>query len=83
MSDDALLAEVRQLRDQVARLERERAKPGRASDMDGFRQLNDAIVSGRVQEFARNLQPRWQRNLIIAVILVGWFLIFLSWGVHY
>ena len=79
MSDDALREEVRQLRSQVAGLEAARNRPaGSASEMEGFRQLSDAIVAGRAQEFARNLQPRWQRYSILAIILVGWLLILLN-----
>ena len=83
MSDDALREEVRQLRSQVAGLEAARDRPaGRPAEMKGFRQLNDAIVEGRLQSFAWKLQPRWQRYLAIFGILVIWMVILLNLGSH-
>ena len=79
MSDDALREEVRQLRSQVAGLEAARDRPaGRPAEMKGFRQLNDAIVEGRLQSFAWKLQPRWQRYLALAAILAIWVFIVLA-----
>ena len=83
MSDDALREEVRQLRSQVAGLEAARDRPaGRPAEMKGFRQLNDAIVEGRLQSFSWKLQPRWQRYLAIFGILVIWMVILLNLGSH-
>ena len=84
MSDNALREEVLQLRSQVARLEAARDRPaGRPAEMEGFRQLNDAIVEGRLQSFAWKLQPRWQRYLALVGVLTVWLLIFLSFGMHH
>ena len=76
MSDAALEAEVARLRDQVARLEE-----ARGSDMEGFRQLNDAIVNNRLGSFVREKTlPRWARIAIPIIVLapfayVGFFVL--------
>lgn len=66
MSDVALEAEVARLRDQVAKLE-----AARLTDMEGFRQLNDAIVNNRLGAFVREkAQPKWVTRTIAVVVLV-------------
>ena len=60
MSEQALRDEVQMLREQVARLE-----AARPADMEGFRQLNDAIVSNRLGAFVREkAQPKWVTRTI-------------------
>lgn len=70
MSEQALRDEVQLLREQVARLE-----AARPADMEGFRQLNDAIVSNRLGAFVREkAQPKWVTRTIAFVVfapLVG------------
>ena len=70
MSEQALRYEVQLLREQVARLE-----AARPVDMEGFRQLNDAIVSNRLGAFVREkAQPKWVTRTIAFVVfapLVG------------
>ena len=70
MSEQALRDEVQLLREQVARLE-----ATRPADMEGFRQLNDAIVSNRLGAFVREkAQPKWVTRTIAFVVfapLVG------------
>ncbi len=71
MSDVALEAEVARLRDQVAKLE-----AARPADMEGFRQLNDAIVNNRLGAFVREkAQPKWLTRLIAVVVFTP-FVIF-------
>ena len=76
MSESALEAEVARLRDQVARLQ-----AARAPDMEGFRQLNDAIVNNRLGAFVREKTlPRWQRISIVVLVTapfvyVGFFVL--------
>ena len=78
MSESALEAEVARLRDQVARLQ-----AARAPDMEGFRQLNDAIVNNRLGAFVREKTlPRWQRISIVVLVTapfvyVGFFVLYL------
>ena len=64
MSEQALRDEVQLLREQVARLEA--AGP---ADMEGFRQLNDAIVGNRLGAFVRaKAQPKWLTRTIAFVV---------------
>ncbi|MGI4880939.1 MAG: hypothetical protein ACRYG4_26050 [Janthinobacterium lividum] len=73
MSDVALEAEVTRLRDEVAAL-----KAARPADIEGFRQLNDAIVENRLGAFVREkAQPRWVTWTIgiIAAAPVSYFAI--------
>ena len=63
MSEQALRDEVQLLREQVARLE-----ATRPADMEGFRQLNDAIVNNRLGAFVREkAQPKWVTRTIAFV----------------
>ena len=65
MSEQALRDEVQMLREQVARLE-----AARPTDMEGFRQLNDAIVGNRLGAFVREkAQPKWLTRTIAVVVL--------------
>ena len=65
MSEQALRDEVQMLREQVARLE-----AARPADMEGFRQLNDAIVGNRLGAFVREkAQPKWLTRTIAVVVL--------------
>jgi len=64
MSEQALRDEVQLLREQVARLE-----AARPADMEGFRQLNDAIVDNRLGAFVREkAQPKWVTRTIAVVV---------------
>ena len=64
MSEQALRDEVQMLREQVARLE-----AGRPADMEGFRQLNDAIVGNRLGAFVREkAQPKWVTRTIAFIV---------------
>ena len=64
MSEQALRDEVQLLREQVARLE-----AARPADMEGFRQLNDAIVSNRLGAFVREkAQPKWVTKTIAFMV---------------
>ena len=64
MSEQALRDEVQLLREQVARLEAERP-----ADMEGFRQLNDAIVNNRLSAFVREkAQPKWVTRTIAFIV---------------
>ena len=64
MSEQALRDEVQLLREQVARLE-----AARPADMQGFRQLNDAIVSNRLGAFVREkAQPKWVTRTIAFIV---------------
>ncbi|UAJ12397.1 hypothetical protein [Polymorphobacter megasporae] len=74
MSDVALEAEVARLRDQVAKLE-----AARPADLEGFRQLNDAIVNNRLGAFVREkTQPRWL-TITILVLVVALPVCFCIW----
>ena len=65
MSEQALRDEVQLLREQVARLE-----AARPADMEGFRQLNDAIVSNRLGAFVREkAQPKWVTRTIAFIVI--------------
>lgn len=65
MSDLALEDEVARLRDQVAKLQ-----AARPADMEGFRQLNDAIVNHRLGAFVREkAQPKWVTRTIATIVL--------------
>ena len=64
MSEQTLRDEVQMLREQIARLE-----AGRTADMEGFRQLNDAIVGNRLGAFVREkVQPKWVTRLIAFIV---------------
>ena len=64
MSEQALRDEVQLLREQVARLE-----AARPADMEGFRQLNDAIVDNRLGAFVREkAQPKWVTKTIAFMV---------------
>ncbi len=64
MSEQALRDEVQALREHVARLE-----AARPADMEGFRQLNDAIVDNRLGAFVREkAQPKWLTRTIAFVV---------------
>lgn len=64
MSEQALRDEVQTLREQIARLE-----AARPADMEGFRQLNDAIVGNRLGAFVREkAQPKWVTRLIAFIV---------------
>jgi hypothetical protein len=64
MSEQALRDEVQMLREHVARLE-----AARPADMEGFRQLNDAIVNNRLGEFVREkAQPKWLTRTIAFIV---------------
>ena len=81
MSEQALRDEVQLLREQVARLEAERP-----ADMEGFRQLNDAIVNNRLSAFVREkAQPKWVTKTIAFVVfapMVVLGLIMISYSIH-
>ena len=65
MSDAALEAENAMLRERLAKLE-----AARPADMEGFRQLNDAIVQNRLGLFlAAKAQPRWLTITILVVVV--------------
>ena len=75
MSDAALEAENAMLRERLAKLE-----AARPADMEGFRQLNDAIVENRLGAFVREKgQPRWMR--IAIPILVCAPLVYFAVGI--
>lgn len=64
MSEQALRDEVQTLREQVARLE-----AARPADMEGFRQLNDAIIDNRLGAFVREkAQPKWVTRTIAFIV---------------
>ena len=64
MSEQALRDEVQTLREQIARLE-----AARPADMEGFRQLNDAIVGNRLGAFVREkAQPKWVTRTIAFIV---------------
>jgi len=81
MSEQALRDEVQTLREQVARLE-----AARPADMEGFRQLNDAIVDNRLGAFVREkAQPKWVTRTIAFVVfapMVVLGLIMISYSIH-
>ena len=76
MSEQALRDEVQTLREQVARLE-----AARPADMEGFRQLNDAIVGNRLGAFVREkAQPKWVTRIIMIgafIPIVGFAMLFI------
>ena len=66
MSEQALREEVQMLSEKVAQLE-----ATRPADMEGFRQLNDAIVGNRLGAFVREkVQPKWVTRTIAFIVLV-------------
>ena len=78
MSDAALEAENVLLRERLAKLE-----AARSADMEGFRQLNDAIVENRLSSFiAEKAQPRWLRVAIPIFVLTGFVSMFLLLTFH-
>ena len=76
MSEQALREEVQMLREKVAQLE-----AVRPADMEGFRQLNDAIVGNRLGAFVREkAQPKWVMRAIMIgafIPIVGFALLFI------
>jgi len=73
MSEQALRDEVQILREQVARLE-----AARPADMEGFRQLNDAIVGNRLGAFVREkAQPKWMTRTIAFIVFTPMVLLVL------
>ena len=81
MSEQAPRDEVQTLREQIARLE-----AARPADMEGFRQLNDAIVGNRLGAFVREkAQPKWVTRLIAFIVfapMVALILIMISYSIH-
>ena len=78
MSDAALEAENVLLRERLGKLE-----AARPADMEGFRQLNDAIVENRLGSFiAEKAQPRWLRVAIPIFVLTGFVSMFLLLAFH-
>ncbi|QYE37202.1 hypothetical protein KZX46_21440 (plasmid) [Polymorphobacter sp. PAMC 29334] len=72
MSDDTLRHEVEALREQVARLEADRARPVAVEGFEGLRQLSHAIETKNLDAFLldRGIPDRWFWGGVLALVFV-------------